>query len=343
MTIRHDTQGLPSALVAEPVGDDLRISLPEGPSEIFHVIRVSSLTQRTAAEILDHVERDPQQRVLVSYRRSSAEARDALRAAGLSFTGEDGRAFVRAPGILVERDRPAASRPPKRWEAEATAGSAVRNPFAKRGSRIPRWLLLHPTESFSLSGLAAATDLNPAAASRVVRALEDAALVHSAKPSSNARRRSVQVKRPNDLLDSWLPVWQRRRIARSHWDIGARDVDEAMHLVRQAMEGRVGGWAIGGVAGAALVRRTVEPAGILVWTTPEEMSALEDALQPEPARGGRGAVHVAAAPDAWTLNLAVSIDGFPIADPVQLWLDCGSEGERALEAADAVAEAAGWL
>jgi hypothetical protein len=36
------------------------------------------------------------------------------------------------------------------------------------------------------------------------------------------------------------------------------------------------------------------------------------------------------------------VDGLPVSDPVQLWLDCSSEGERALEAADTVAAVAGW-
>jgi len=47
-------------------------------------------------------------------------------------------------------------------------------------------------------------------------------------------------------------------------------------------------------------------------------------------------------PDPWTLGLSRPVDELPIADPVQLWLDCASEGERALEAADAVAQFMSW-
>ena len=101
-------------------------------------------------------------------------------------------------------------------------------------------------------------------------------------------------------------------------------------------------WAIGGVTGAAMVRRAVEPAEILVWSSTGHVAALADLLQPAPARGGRGIVRVAVASDAWTLSLASAVDGLRVADPVQLWLDCASEGERALEAADAVAEVTGW-
>ena len=49
-----------------------------------------------------------------------------------------------------------------------------------------------------------------------------------------------------------------------------------------------------------------------------------------------------AAPDPWTIQLARDHAELPIADLVQLWLDCSSEGERPIEAADAVAQEMGW-
>jgi hypothetical protein len=53
-------------------------------------------------------------------------------------------------------------------------------------------------------------------------------------------------------------------------------------------------------------------------------------------------MEVALATDRWTLELSRVVDDLPIADPVQLWLDCASEGERALEVADAVAQIMSW-
>jgi DNA-binding transcriptional ArsR family regulator len=248
----------------------VRVGLPEGPHATFQLVRVLSLTRRTVAEVLDRADQPSQQRIFVSYRQSSAEARDALRAAGISFAGDDDRVFVRAPGILVERDERTRAQPAKHWELGAGEETSVRNPFAKRSSRVARWLLLHHTELFSVSELANAVDLNPAAVSRVVRALEEAAFVRKAKPDAGGRRRNVHLERPCALLDAWLPLWERRRVRYRHWDIGARDVDEALGLLRAAFEDGYDGWAIGGLAG------------------------------------------------------------------------CASEGERALEAADAVTNAAGW-
>ena len=65
-------------------------------------------------------------------------------------------------------------------------------------------------------------------------------------------------------------------------------------------------------------------------------------VKPLDARGARGTVELGLIPDPWTLGLSRPVDELPIADPVQLWLDCASEGERALEAADAVAQFMSW-
>jgi DNA-binding MarR family transcriptional regulator len=342
MSDRHDISALPEPLLSEISDDELRVGMPEEPPTAFQLVWVPSLTRRTVDEVVDRAKHALQPRIFVSYRKSSAEARDALRAAGISFAGDDGRVFVRAPGLFVERDGRTAPRRANEWDLGVEDDTAVRNPFAKRSSRIPRWFLLHHEESFSLSELARSVDLNPAAVSRVVRALEEAALVGEATSDAVGRRRNVRLERPRDLLDAWLPQWQRRRVRQQIWDVGARDIDETLIRLREAVEDQPYGWAIGGLAGAAMVRRAVEPVDVVVWASDEEAATLAKVLRPERARGGPGVVRVAVAPDPWTLGLARRIDGLPVVDPVGLWLDCASEGERALEAAEALADIAGW-
>jgi len=53
-------------------------------------------------------------------------------------------------------------------------------------------------------------------------------------------------------------------------------------------------------------------------------------------------LRVAIAPDDFIFDLSSSKRGVPVADRVQLWLDCNGEGERALSAADAIAREMGW-
>jgi DNA-binding MarR family transcriptional regulator len=317
--------------------------MPGGPSAVFRHLRVPTLTLRTVEEIAGAEDPGSRQPVFVSYQRGSTEARKAMRDAGISFAGDDGRAFIRAPGMLIDRDEPVRPRVADRWPVDTEQQASARNPFSKRSSRVPRWLLLHHQETTSVGEIAKAVELNPAAVSRVVRALEDAAFVREVDPDAGGRRREVRLERPRALLEAWLPLWERRRVRQRLWDIGARDADDALaRIAEAAARVAAGRWAIGGVVGAATVRRAVQPNDVLVWIDEDDVEALAHALQPEPGRGGRGLVRIAAAPDPWTLGLAWQVDASPIADPVQLWLDCASEGERALEAADAVAEVAGW-
>jgi hypothetical protein len=173
--------------------------------------------------------------------------------------------------------------------------------------------------------------------------LEDAGLVSEPESTASGRRKHIRLDRPRDLLDAWLPYWQKRPIRQRRWDVGARDADDALRLIEMAVKKkRSDRFVIGGLAGAATVSRAVEPADVLVWTTAEEATGLAEMLQPVPARGGSGTVRVAVPPDPWTLGLAQKTEGLLVADPVQLWLDCMSEGERALEAGEAIADAVGW-
>ncbi len=336
----HDIPTLPEPLSTEATDDELRVRLPDGTGATFSLVFVPSLTRRAVADVLDDPVDERRQRILISYRQGSAEARQALRDADISFVGADGRLFLRAPGIFVDRDERAQPAQEEGMGVERDAPG--RNPFAKRSSRIPRWLLLHPAETFSVGELANAVDLNPAATSRVLHALEESALIGDVEPRTRGPRRSIRLERPHALLETWLPFWQRQRIRKRHWDVGARSVEEALEILSKAAESERVSWSIGGLAGAAMIRRSVEPAEVLVWSNDHGVETLARALQPVPARGGRGTVRIALAPDPWTLILARPLEGVPVSDSVQLWLDCSSEGERALEAADAVAETAGW-
>lgn len=224
---------------------------------------------------------------------------------------------------------------------ELGAESQARNPFARRSSRVPRWVLLHPKAPASPTQLSRAVDLNPAAVSRILQSLLDDAFL-DVDDAGPGRRRTLRLARPQALLEAWLPLWQRRRVAQRTWDIGSRSADAAVELLLEAAGGG-GGWAVGGLAGAAFVERAVEPSDVLVWTTQGRANELAGALAAEPmAVGAPGALRIAIAPDPWTLELSQQIDDVPVADPVQLWLDTASQGERALEAADALMARTGW-
>ncbi len=291
--------------------------------------------------VLDRVARGTPLPPLLIYGRSSPSGRERLREAGLSYMGADGRVLLQTPRLYVDRDR-LDDRLPQSLGWDESVSGLPRNPFAVRGSRVARWLLLHSEQSFAIGELAAHVELSVAAVSRAVQALDELAVVQTAAAVGDARGRVVRLSRADTLLNAWLPVWQRRRVQRTIWDVGTDSVESAIKLVASAAAAQDVAWTLGGVAGAAEVHRAVEPADALVWIAADDLPHLAESLMPERARGSRGTVRVAAAPDPWTLALATERSMLPVADPVQLWLDCSSEGERALEAADAVAEEMGW-
>ena len=319
-------------------GDRAVVAAPDGPAARFRWIELPSLSIENAAAVEAGPADDP---LLVFFGRSSAPARQQLRQQGIAYAGADGYWFVSAAGLHVDRDD--RLRPPRATE-ERAFGEAALNPFGIRTSRIARHMLLHAGESFGVKGLAQATALNPASVSRTVRALEAAGLVVVEANANDRRTRSAGLREPAALLGAWLPEWQRRRISRRLWDVGTRDASDTLALLRSMPAGgEPRGWAVGGLAGAALHQRTVEPSDVTVWVRREDVPALADELMPRELRSRRQAgLHLAVLPDPFVLRSAEERDGLPVADPVQLWLDCMTEGERAAEAAAAISEAEGW-
>lgn len=340
MSERHDIEGVLSPLQIERDDRELRLSLPEGPVVAFEEVLRGVLSSRVAAEIVAYASNPLSPALFVSFRRSSPEARAMLREAGIAFAGEDGNVFVRANGVYVERGDGVLQRGDVIGFAARPEPSA-RNPFANRSSRVPRWMLGHPDSDVSPASLGRETQLNPAAVSRILTALEDDALITRVDAAPNrGRERWVRLTRALGLLEEWLPVWQRRRIKRWRWDIGAREVEETLDALR-AFEHRRD-WTVGGLAGAALASRAVEPVSVTVWASEDAAERMLETWDPVDTREGRGTIELALAPDPWTLGLGRVVDGLAIADPAQLWLDCASQGERALEAADAVAQVMSW-
>jgi hypothetical protein len=101
-------------------------------------------------------------------------------------------------------------------------------------------------------------------------------------------------------------------------------------------------YAVGGVAGASFVRRAVEPIDVVAWIQPDDADLWAERLAATPSRPAPGRVTMQLTRDPFVLSLAGDRGGIQVADPVQLYLDCRSAGERALEAADAVRAEMGW-
>lgn len=292
-----------------------------------------TLTAQRAGELaeLTKLGREPS---LVLFERSSPAARELLRDAGIPFASAGGEVFVHAPPVHVEW--------PGRLKTKWPAGPATPSPFAIRASRVPRWLLLHVGEELSFGELGNRIQLSESMVSRTVRTLADDGLAEVNFDPDDARRRIVRLRRPRPLLDAFERADVTRRYRQRTWDVGARDVEGAIDRLRRVSERRHLPYAIGGLAGAALVRRAVEPATVDAWIDRDDADRWVEALAATPARPGPGRVNIRLTPDPFVLELAEPIGKARVADRVQLYLDCRRAGERALDAAEAIRTEMGW-
>jgi len=270
---------------------------------------------------------------LVVFERSSPEARAVLRERRLSYAAANGELWVHAPPIHVER-------PARRRAAALTSAPAA--PFAIRASRLARWLLLHPGATPSLRELGVAVELSESVVSRTARALADDGLIVIEADPTDGRIRRARLRDAGGMLDAFERAFAGRRLRRQTWDVGARDVPEAMRRLRGAAKQLRLPYAVGGLAGASFIRSAVEPVGVEAWIGRDTIDRWMDGLTAIPSRPGPGKLTVQLAPDPFVLSLSTRREGFEIADPVQLYLDCRRSGERALEAADAIRAEMNW-
>ena len=298
----------------------------------FAVRRVDVLT-RAAAEELVKEARASRRRIMIAFERSSPEARAYLRDRRASYAAANGEVFLYEPPLYVER-------PPRR--KIVPVGPPPTAPFANRASRVPRWLLLHATDQPSFRELATRLELSEAIVSRTMRALADDGLVSIGSDPADARLRLARLPEPGRLLDAFERAVALRRPRRVTWEIGARDAPDAMKVLQRAARRLNVPYAVGGLAGASFIRRVVEPVDVVVWIRRDDTDLWAEELSPITSRPAPGRVTMQMTRDPFVLSLASDRSGIQVADPVQLYLDCRSAGERVLEAADAIRVEMGW-
>ena len=178
--------------------------------------------------------------------------------------------------------------------------------------------------------------------SRTMRALADDGLVAIGSDPRDARLRLARLPKPARLLDAFERAVSLRRPRRVTWEIGARDAPEAMKALQAAAHKLNVPYAVGGVAGASFVRPAVEPIDAVAWIRRNDADLWGERLAATRSRPAAGRVTMQMSRDPFVLSLASNRNGIQVADPVQLYLDCRSAGERALEAAEAIRAEMGW-
>jgi biotin operon repressor len=302
----------------------------------FAVRHIDVLTRAGAEELLNEIKqaRASRWRIMIVFERSSPEARAYLRERRASYAAADGEVFLFEPPLYVER-------PPRR--KVVPVGPAPAAPFANRASRVPRWLLLHAADPpASFRELATRLELSEAMVSRTMRALADDGLAAIESTPADARRRLARLPAPARLLDAYERAVAVRRPRRVTWEIGARDAADATKTLQKTARKLDVPYAVGGLAGASFVHRAVEPVDVVVWIRRDDVELWANALAPITSRPAPGRVTMQLTRDPFVLSLASDCSGIQVADPLQLYVDCRSAGEHALEVASAIRVEMHW-
>jgi hypothetical protein len=261
--------------------------------------------------------------ILVVPYMSKAGAETAERR-GLKWLDLSGNACIRDEGLHIwVQGRP------NRLKAAGRPSS----PFAPKSARVTRTLLLDPARWWRQKDLVDATGLDDGNVSRIVRRLDDEALLER-------RERELRPRDPALLLDAWA---QDYRFDRHHPVFGhlsgsgieiARELNERLvdANVVHAFTGLPAAWATTHFARFRLT-------SVFVDGDPHSIGE-----EIEMRRGEKGAnVQLLGPDDEGVFAGREEVDGLPCVAPVQAYLDLLSLPERSSEAAEHLrAERLGW-
>ena len=148
-----------------------------------------------------------------------------------------GNAHIKAPGLLINvKGRPNRFKSPGRPP----------NVFAPKSARIVRQLLIQPDRALTQRELSQAADLDEGYTSRIVRRLEELALVVRDEEGS------VRPKDPEQFLDAWYEAYDfmRHHIIKGH--MAARSGEELLYKIAGVLEKRAPGYAATGLGASWL-------------------------------------------------------------------------------------------
>lgn len=204
-----------------------------------------------------------------------------------------------------------------------------RSLFAPKSSRIARYLLINPGQSFSQRELAESTRMDEGFTSRIVRKLEDQQLV------TRESTGSVRLADFDGLLNAWREAsdFSKHHIVRGH--IAARSGEEALTIIADHLKRESVDWAATGLAGAWLFNRFAGFRLVTVYVA-ELPTTLESLGFREEPRGEN--VWIVVPNDEGVFQGATEHEGIPIVHPVQVYIDLKDHPERSNEAADELRE-----
>lgn len=235
----------------------------------------------------------------------------------LAWLDLSGNAHIKAPGLLINvKGRPNRFKSPGRPP----------NVFAPKSARIVRQLLIQPDRALTQRELSQAADLDEGYTSRIVRRLEENALVVRDEEGS------LRPKDPDHLLDAWHEAYDfmKHRIIRGH--VAARSGEELLDRIPAALEKHSIKYAATGLGAAWLYSHFANFRLATFYLPNGPMDELADAIGFR--KDERGANTWLVVPnDEGVFHGSEVRQGIRCVHPLQVYLDLKAHPERAPEAA----------
>jgi len=296
---------------------DLLIEVKERP----HLVDL-----RLAAEAIKQYS-GPNRIPVVASHFMGPNRRALLKEMGVGYIDMAGNIYLRAHGILIEREE---KRNPFGYEREGL------NPYSDKASIILRILMNEPDRSWKIREIAKLGDINPGWVSRVVDTLGERGLVEF------SRKGGVALLRGEDMLKEWADLYDWRRNKFYYYYCHALDFQEVLERISVLSLDSDKLVAIGFQAGAYLVSpySTFNQVHLMIDGRNFDviLPEVERQLGLEPRREGANLILVRPHYKYSALFSARKIKKWYVVSDIQLYLDLNRYPIRGQEQAEHLLE-----
>lgn len=265
---------------------------------------------------------DPMSLPLVVVPYMGEQGAEACRKAGISWLDLSGNAWINGTGLRIRVEGK-----PNHYRKRGRST----NIFAPQASRLTRWLLIHPDQSFSQQELKERLVLDPGYLSRLIKRMCNEGLL---RKEASGR---IRVDQPEFLLDAWRDGYHIQEYERIQGHLPARSGEHALEQLVQRLEklpfvyaltGLAAAWLHTGFAGFRLVSLYMDQTP--GWNLEKELGF---------ERTDRGAnLWIIRAKDDGVYEGETVVNRAHVVHPLQAYMDLKDHPERAAEAADNLRE-----
>lgn len=240
---------------------------------------------------------------------------DACKAHGLCAFDLEGNAYLRAPGVFIDRYRP--STPPQRAPSAGTC-------FTAKASRLVRTLFAHYPHFATQTALAKATGLSRGYVSILV-----ARLVADGYVSNHFGQ--LYLEQPDRLLDDWVAHYRFDRHRKLHFALSMNSYEQGLEKLSGQLRATGVQFAFTGWSGAYLRAPYASPTVLMAYAAREP--SFTGLLFPVEKHGN---VILLLPQDDGVLSPCNESPFGPVVSDVQVYLDLCRMPGRAREQADAL-------